>query len=30
MNAIYDAAEEGVDKLAEDPAILFEDNPAAF
>jgi hypothetical protein len=28
--AIYDAAQEGVDKAKKDPSIIAQDNPAAF
>ena len=30
VNAIYDAAQDGVDALKQDPSILLENNPAAF
>jgi hypothetical protein len=30
VNAIYDAAQEGVDKLKQEPGIIAEDNPVAF
>jgi hypothetical protein len=30
VNAIYDAAQEGIDSVKDDPSVLAQDNPAAF